>query len=888
MTNSPNSSHNAIDPFGRDADENVVPLRRRLTPQVEFLHRLRHGGPWMLVAIDPDNGRIEARTIGSGTEVNAFVAKWNGKRNLYYAVNPTRQWMNKKAEKEDVAEIEYLLSDFDPIGDESPEEAKQRYLKQLESFEPRPTMLMDSGNGLQGLWQLRLSLPLGKPITLDQPIKVKGKTITRQFSPEDQATIADIEARSAALMRRLGAPTGTQNVDRILRLPGTINLPNAAKKKKGRVPCQTKLLWFEWSKYSVEDFPQETPQEQQGGIPFMITQKMKATLRSAGYSDEQIADMTPTQAHEIIGQRKGNGHAQDPFEQAAEHNKVHEIDTSPSGFGWRFMRACRRKGMGYEQAREAILADDGEAGVWANRDDVDERQLVRAYERWDLYDEKKRKPTGEGWPEPKPLPHGLAPVMAFDTRLFLPDALAPWVDDIAARLQCPPDYVGVSAVTALGSVIGRRVGIKPQAKTDWIEYPNLWTAFIGQPGMLKSPAMLAALAPLHHLEAEAAKENQIAREAYEANLNTFKLRAQVKASLAKAALKNKGKETAFDLGEKPEEPVAIRFRTNDSTYESLGEILIGNPTGILIERDELVSLLQHLDREEQAVARGFYMSGWAGTQPYTFDRVIRGHLHIDAACLSILGNTQPVRINRYVRRANLEGGGDGLIQRFGLLVWPDISPEWDDVDQYPNSDARRRAWNVFEQMSTLDEGAVRKLGAHKGRFDKTPYFRFDEDAREEFVDWRQQLELRLRSGELSPALEGHFAKYRKLVPALALINHLADGGKVTVGRAALRKALAFSVYLESHAQRVYGAADMVELAAGEAILLHIKAGDLADGFTARDVHRHGWSNLTERDAVQAGLNLLVDCDYLAPITSQPDSQGGRPKITFAINPKGMK
>jgi hypothetical protein len=26
-------------------------------------------------------------------------------------------------------------------------------------------------------------------------------------------------------------------------------------------------------------------------------------------------------------------------------------------------------------------------------------------------------------------------------------------------------------------------------------------------------------------------------------------------------------------------------------------------------------------------------------------------------------------------------------------------------------------------------------------------------------------------------LKGHFAKYRKLVPALALINHLADGGK---------------------------------------------------------------------------------------------------------------
>ena len=36
-------------------------------------------------------------------------------------------------------------------------------------------------------------------------------------------------------MLRLGAKAGTQNIDRILRLPGTINLPNAVKAKEG--PC---------------------------------------------------------------------------------------------------------------------------------------------------------------------------------------------------------------------------------------------------------------------------------------------------------------------------------------------------------------------------------------------------------------------------------------------------------------------------------------------------------------------------------------------------------------------------------------------------------------------------------------------------------------------------
>src|SRR5262249_19082903 len=66
------------------------------------------------------------------------------------------------------------------------------------------------------------------------------------------------------------------------------------------------------------------------------------------------------------------------------------------------------------------------------------------------------------WLEPKPLPSGLPPVEPFNSE-FLPVALAPWVSDISARLQCPTDYVAVAAITALGSVIGRRIGFKPQA-----------------------------------------------------------------------------------------------------------------------------------------------------------------------------------------------------------------------------------------------------------------------------------------------------------------------------------------------------------------------------------------------------------------------------------------
>ena len=130
--------------------------------------------------------------------------------------------------------------------------------------------------------------------------------------------------------------------------------------------------------------------------------------------------------------------------------------------------------------------------------------------------------------------------------------------------------------------------------------------------MLKSPAMNEALKPIRHLEAEAAKENEIAQQAYQAGMSAYKLRRDVKVALEKARLKKTKQANAdidFQIGEEPREPMPVRYRTNDTSYESLGELLISNPAGILVERDELISLLRHLDRNDQSVARGFFLSG---------------------------------------------------------------------------------------------------------------------------------------------------------------------------------------------------------------------------------------------------------------------------------------
>ena len=504
----------------------------------------------------------------------------------------------------------------------------------------------------------------------------------------------------------------------------------------------------------------------------------------------------------------------------------------------------------------------------------------------------RKRARGEDWLTPKPIPSDMARVDAFALDL-LPDQLAPWIDDIATRLQCPPDYPAITAMTALGAILGRKIAIKPQMKTDWIEIPNVWGAFIGPPGMLKSPAMNEALRPIHRLEAEAVRNNEIAQQAYAAGLDAFRLRKQVATALAKEELKKtlKGDDHTrpidLALGEQPQEPTPVRYRTNDTSYEALAELIASNPTGMLIERDELVSLLRHLDRNDQAVARGFFLTGWSGTQPYTLDRISRGTRHIEAVCISVLGNSQPARIAEYVKRANINAnGGDGLLQRFGLLAWPDTCPEWKDMDRYPHSRAREDAWEVFERLSKLDRRAAMALGARRGPADTIPFFRLSAAAHDDFLNWRSDLERRLRTGKMAPALEAHLAKYRKLVPALALINHLVDNGGNEISQRGMRKALAFSQYLETHARRLYGATNEPERAA-LAILTKVREGELQDGFTAREVYQHDWSGLTDRKEVQAGLNLLVELHYLAASSAATLGRAGRPTTTYTANPRGL-
>jgi predicted P-loop ATPase len=213
-----------------------------------FLEQLRPGGPWVLTAIVPD-GATTTITAKGAAGVDAFVGAYNGKRNLYYTVNPTRGEIRTKPAKTDIAALEYLFCDLDPLPTESPEAAKDRYLAAIEKHKPAITAIINSGNGIQGLFRL------DERIDISQYQPVKNKEGELVLADDAANLVDDVEARCKSLMERLGSAAGTQNIDRLLRLPDTINLPNKSKVEKGRVACPSALLKFNGGTCQLSDFP---------------------------------------------------------------------------------------------------------------------------------------------------------------------------------------------------------------------------------------------------------------------------------------------------------------------------------------------------------------------------------------------------------------------------------------------------------------------------------------------------------------------------------------------------------------------------------------------------------------------------------------------------------
>lgn len=205
----------------------------RTDEAMKFLRKWRMDGPWVLTAISSSNDGIATKTftIESLEEMQAWIENYNGKRNLYFTINEVSGNFDSKPSRLDVVTISVLQIDADPRIGENVEEEQKRILKRLQKFVPHPSAIIFSGGGYQAYW------------FLETPILLDGT----------EATAIDAESYSVQLELLLDADR-CSNCDRIFRLPGTINLPNEVKKKKGRVAALASVVEWIGTRYPLTAF----------------------------------------------------------------------------------------------------------------------------------------------------------------------------------------------------------------------------------------------------------------------------------------------------------------------------------------------------------------------------------------------------------------------------------------------------------------------------------------------------------------------------------------------------------------------------------------------------------------------------------------------------------
>ncbi|WP_458070646.1 YfjI family protein [Rhodanobacter sp. BL-MT-08] len=478
---------------------------------------------------------------------------------------------------------------------------------------------------------------------------------------------------------------------------------------------------------------------------------------------------------------------------------------------------------------------------------------------------------------PKALPSPLPEVPAFDAEL-LPESVRDWCVDAAEGLSVPLDFTAVPAMVALSGTIGRCIGIAMKRHESWHELPILWGCVVGRPSSGKSPALAPSRRMLDRLARVEREAHEVAMREHEKKLLIADaLRANAKKAIQRALAKGDLDTATAAAGNALPDggpPIEPRLVVNDVTIEKLGELLNANPRGLVQCRDELAGWLATLDREGRGGDREFWLECWNGTGAYTVDRIGRGTVRVEACAVSILGGMQPGKLSEYVRGA-IRGGfsDDGLMQRFQLAVYPDLPPSWTYSDRPTDQASEARAWATFQRLRGLDPGAV---GAQSLDGIDVPILRFDDEAQELLVSWMSSLMHRLRIGDEPAWLESHLSKFRALAGRLALVLHLADDRRGPVSAATLATALRWCEYLEGHARRIYSPASDNSVTIAHAILK--KRQKLPEGFTARDIQRHAWSGLEERDAIVLGLERLVEHGYLVESVAQT---GGRPSVVYS-------
>ncbi len=196
-------------------DDGLSPNREEIRKFLKFFDS-HHGHVIATIVPDEVGGRsTSARRFYHGQiqQAEDFIVSQNAAgKNIYHVPNAVKtSWQGPNPPNKDAIEsCRFLYADLDPRGSLPFDEERSRLLAKLTEYGidsvPAPSLIIDSGGGYQAYWVLEDELPpeQAEPRVLQLALQLDGDKV--------------------------------QNSNRMLRVAGTINYPNAKKRLRGRAP----------------------------------------------------------------------------------------------------------------------------------------------------------------------------------------------------------------------------------------------------------------------------------------------------------------------------------------------------------------------------------------------------------------------------------------------------------------------------------------------------------------------------------------------------------------------------------------------------------------------------------------------------------------------------
>ncbi|HQA44935.1 MAG TPA: DUF3987 domain-containing protein [Phycisphaerae bacterium] len=448
----------------------------------------------------------------------------------------------------------------------------------------------------------------------------------------------------------------------------------------------------------------------------------------------------------------------------------------------------------------------------------------------------------------------------------LPEPVRSFVSKAAVAIGCDASFIALPLLAGLASAIGttRRIALK----RGWTEPAIVWAVVVGDSGTLKSPAIELALRPIRKRQRDAMRRHGVAMETYVIEL------AQYERELADW----KRSKAQGEPPKKPKEPVPDRCYCDDVTIEALAALLVNQPRGLLLVRDELAGWLGSFDRYAQG--KGGDAPKWLevfGGRPVVVDRKsgIPRTIYIPQAAVSITGGIQPETLRRALGTAHRE---NGLAARLLLSCPPRRQKRWTEADMDAATEAKIE--RVFERLYELqpdadDEGEPRPRLVKLTAEGKAAWVRFYNAHAAEHAEL---------AGDLSAVwskLEGYAAR-------LALVVHFirwaADDPTLqspdAVDETSIAAGVELSRWFGHEARRVYailGESDDDRDRRRLAELVARKGGTM----TPRELQQTSRRYPTAADA-EAALQELVAAELGTWEAIEPTAKGGRPARRFRL------